>query len=96
MGSPAREQSARVVGLIRPVRWRLAVQAGRRFLAEWYSFAAFLAGWALVTWFVVALTSPVVWRLSGGLLLLSVPGWRHVLAVLIEGPEGVGKAGPNA
>ena len=46
---------------------------------------ALLCGWALLTWGIVLLTTPKVWPISGGLLLLSVCGWRLLWTVFSHG-----------
>lgn len=46
---------------------------------------AALAGWALLTWAVAALVSAWAWPISGGLLLLSLTGWRLIAVVVWEG-----------
>lgn len=63
--------------------------------AEIATALAFLAGWALITHGLASLTSPIVWTFSGGLLCLSLGGWRLLRIVVVEGmyaltrkPEG--------
>ena len=50
---------------------------------------AILGGWALLTWGVVLFTTPKVWPLSGGLLLLSCAGWRMLWTVASYGLYGL-------
>lgn len=56
-----------------------------RFRAELLTAAAVLAGWGLVTWGAAALTSWQAWPLSGGLLLLSLAGWRLLFTIARDG-----------
>lgn len=44
-----------------------------------------LLGWALITWGVARLIVWEVWLLSGGLLLLSLSGWKHMRIVFGAG-----------
>lgn len=53
--------------------------------AEWLTAAAFLAGWGLVTAFVAALTAPLAWLLSLGLLAFSLGGWRLAWTIATRG-----------
>jgi len=62
----------RVVGLTF-VRWWLAFVA---WLPEILTALAFVGGWTVLTAGIVALTAPVAWFFSGGLLLISLGGWR--------------------
>jgi protein-S-isoprenylcysteine O-methyltransferase Ste14 len=54
-------------------------------LPEILTTAALLGGWLLLTLGVVALTSPVAWLFSGGLLLLSLGGWKLAWALVTNG-----------
>ena len=47
-----------------------------RVRAEILAALAMLGGWALLTYGIAILTTPKVWPLSGGLLLLAAGGWR--------------------
>lgn len=53
--------------------------------AEILLSAAMLGGWALVTLGIAQLTTPKVWPLSGGLLLLSAGGWRMLATIAMHG-----------
>lgn len=66
-------------------RVRLLAAAAWAVRAELLTSAALLAGWALLTWGVALLTSPKVWPLSAGLLLLSLCGWRFLGAIAWAG-----------
>jgi hypothetical protein len=68
------EFSSKLYRVGRAVRAQLAVVWALR--AELLVAACFLAGWALVTVGIAAYTSPRVWPLSLGLLLLSLCGWK--------------------
>ncbi|HEX6940900.1 MAG TPA: hypothetical protein VF158_15895 [Longimicrobiales bacterium] len=78
-------------------RIRLAVRAARRTVAaaarrawhgavrlraELLTSAAFVAGWAFLTWGVAELLVWQVWPLSAGLFFLGLGGWR-LLATLV-------------
>ena len=52
---------------------------------ELLTAAAALLGWALLTWAGAQLWSPLAWAISGGLLLLSLAGWRLLAVVVWEG-----------
>lgn len=68
-----------LLGLLRlVVRLRVA-------LPEILTTAALLGGWILITVAVVALTSPLAWLFSGGLLLLSLAGWKLLWALMMNG-----------
>lgn len=63
-------------------------RAGRavwRAVPEILTAGAFLGGWLLVTAGVVRLTSPVAWVFSGGLLLLSLGGWKLLWVLVRDG-----------
>ena len=57
----------------------------RAVLAEILVAIAFLGGWTLLTWGVARLTSQDAWIFSGGLLLLSLVGWRLMLTIAVAG-----------
>lgn len=57
---------------------RAAVELLRRWAAEILQLVAIVVGWLLVTRGVVALSTPKVWPISIGLLLLSVAGWGYL------------------
>jgi hypothetical protein len=46
---------------------------------------AILGGWGLLTWGLALLTTPKVYPISGGLLLLSCAGWRMLWAIASDG-----------
>jgi hypothetical protein len=71
----------RVVGL-GLVRILLALRAA---LPELLTAGAFIAGWSLITAGIVALTSPLAWLFSGGLLALSLGGWKLLWALATNG-----------
>ena len=54
---------------------------------------AFLGGWALLTLGVVALTSPLAWLFSGGLLAISLGGWKLFYVFVRDGLYVLTKAG---
>lgn len=54
-------------------------------LPETLTALAFVAGWTLVTMGVVALTSSLAWLFSGGLLLISLGGWRLFYIFIRDG-----------
>jgi hypothetical protein len=56
-----------------------------RVRAEIATALAFLAGWTLITRGVAAVTSPLAWTFSAGLLCLSLGGWRLLRVVVVEG-----------
>ena len=56
-----------------------------RIRAELSLSIALLAGWFLLTWGIVLLTTPKVWPLSAGVLLLSLCGWRLLWTVCSQG-----------
>jgi hypothetical protein len=62
-------------------RWK-AIVAIR---AELLTAAAFLAGWVLITWAIALYTSPRIWLVSGGLLLISLGGWEFLLTIMRKG-----------
>lgn len=54
-------------------------------LPEILTTAALLGGWLLLTLGVVALTSPLAWLFSGGLLLISLAGWKLLWRLATDG-----------
>lgn len=44
-----------------------------------------LSGWGLVAWGVALLTTPKVWPLFAGVLLLSCAGWRLLWSIATHG-----------
>lgn len=57
----------------------------RRYAGEILVSLGALAGWGLLTWGAVDLTAPVAWKLSAGLLLLSLCGWRFLGVLASQG-----------
>lgn len=53
--------------------------------AELLTAAAFLVGWALVTWAVALYLGPIIWLISAGLLLISLGGWELLVLILRKG-----------
>lgn len=53
--------------------------------AELAATAALLGGWASLTAGVAALTTPHVWPISIGLLLLSLCGWKFLATLVTHG-----------
>lgn len=53
--------------------------------AELAASLALLGGWALVTLGIAALTSPLAWAFSGGVLLLSGFGWKLLYTIARDG-----------
>jgi hypothetical protein len=51
-------------------KWLLGI------LPEGLTALAFVGGWTLITAGVVALSSPLAWLFSGGLLAISLGGWK--------------------
>lgn len=79
MASALRRRKPQVAGGIRP-------SPLRRFRAEWLTAVALFAGWAALTAAVaVFLTPSVVWTVSGGLLAISLGGWRLLFVVAWHG-----------
>ena len=56
-----------------------------RFAGELLVAVAILGGWALLTWGIARLVVPEVWPISGGLLLLSLAGWKFCWTLVREG-----------
>lgn len=56
-----------------------------RVLPELLTAGALLGGWLLLTAGLVALTSPLAWWFSGGLLLLSLAGWKLLWTLATTG-----------
>ncbi len=56
-----------------------------RIRAEILLSLALLTGWAALTWGIALLTTPKVWPLSVGVLLLSLCGWRLLWTVFSHG-----------
>lgn len=54
-------------------------------MPELLTAAVFVAGWALLTAGVVALTSPIAWLFGAGLLLISLGGWRLLITLVVHG-----------
>jgi hypothetical protein len=54
-------------------------------LPEILTAMAFLGGWLLLTYGVARLLSDIVWPLSGGLLLLSLGGWKLLWKLSTDG-----------
>ena len=66
-------------------RFRNAFRAALSVTAEILVAFALLGGWALLTWGIARLTSNDAWIFSGGLLLLSLTGWRLIAKVFSAG-----------
>jgi hypothetical protein len=64
-------------------------------LPEILTTAALLGGWALITAAIAALTSPLAWLFSGGLLLISLGGWKLLWALASNGLYTLIKAKPT-
>jgi hypothetical protein len=73
---------------------RLLVQV-RVALPELLTTAALLGGWTLITAAIAALTSPLAWLFSGGLLLISLGGWKLLWALASNGLYTLIKAKPT-
>lgn len=65
--------------------WLGVAQAVRRTRAEILLSVALLGGWALVTYGIAALSTPLAWPISGGFLLLSLCGWRFLGTLFLRG-----------
>jgi len=61
------------------------IRSAVRNRAELATAAAFLLGWALVTWAIVLFTTPVVWLISLGVLLISLGGWELLYLIVRKG-----------
>jgi hypothetical protein len=61
------------------------IRSAVRNRAELATAAAFLLGWAVVTWAIVLFTRPVVWLVSLGVLLISLGGWELLYLVVRKG-----------
>lgn len=57
---------------------------------------AILGGWLFMTLGVALLTTPKVWALSFGLLLLSLAGWRLCWTIAREGLYRLTREPPHA
>jgi hypothetical protein len=53
--------------------------------AELLTACGLVGGWALITAGIVALTSPLAWLFSGGLLLVSACGWELLYTIARRG-----------
>lgn len=62
-------------------RWGVVVSVR----AELAVTAAVIGGWLLLTYGVASLTAPIAWAFSGGLLLLSLCGWRFLWRLVRDG-----------
>lgn len=67
----------------------------RAFVAEWYSAALAAGGWACLTAGIAALTSPLAWLFSAGLLLLLLVGLRPLGVVFVEGLDSLSGRKPK-
>ncbi len=61
------------------------MRALRKYLGEGAVVVALVSGWALLTWGLDELLGPVVWKVSGGVFLLSLCGWRLLLRIFGDG-----------
>lgn len=68
----------------------------RRLRDEIISGLVLFAGWALLTWGVASLLVWQVWPISGGLLLISVFGWKMLYIVAREGLYALTRGVPDA
>lgn len=66
-------------------RLRDVVSAVWRIRSELLVAIALLAGWSLITYGVAALTAPIAWAFSSGLLLMLLCGWRLLWRVFSDG-----------
>lgn len=67
---------------------RLSRGLGRFVAATWHELlvaSAALAGWALLTDAVAGFVGPVAWKVSGGLLALSLCGWKLLGIIAWDG-----------
>lgn len=63
--------------------------------AEVGAAAALLAGWALITWAIAELApARIVWRVSAGLFLLSLFGFRLFLIIARDGLYALTRSKP--
>lgn len=62
--------------------------------AEILTGSAMLAGWALVTLGVATFAGPVTWAFSGGLLLLSLSGWKLLWQLVAHGLYALTREAP--
>jgi len=65
------------------------------FISEWYSAALAAGGWACLTAGIAALTSPLAWLFSAGLLLLLLVGLRPLGVVFLEGLDSLSARKPK-
>lgn len=75
--------------------WLAVVVAGaraRKRAAELLTAVAVLAGWAFLTSAVAALTSPLAWRFSIGVLCLSLAGWKFIYQLASSGLYALSRA----
>jgi hypothetical protein len=72
-----------------PIRWPKSIGTAARFLgssiAELLQALAIVSGWLLVTRGIVELTTPKLWPISIGLLLLSIAGWGFLASLFWNG-----------
>jgi hypothetical protein len=71
--------SSNVAGIVRPI------------LAETLWTAGFFAGWALMSWGFSLIWGWKVWPFAGGLLLLSMCGWRVLFLMARDGLYALSK-----
>lgn len=62
-----------------------AARGVARAFPEILTAGALLGGWSLVTLGIALLTSPLAWLFSGGLLLLSLSGWKLLYVLARDG-----------
>lgn len=64
-------------------------RAVRRFVSEHWpellTSAGALAGWTLLTWAAADMVGGIAWKVSGGILLLSLTGWRLLGMIAASG-----------
>lgn len=80
---------AEVVGRALRRLWHGAV----RLRAELLTSAAFICGWALLTWGIAELLVWQVWPLSGGLFFLGLGGWRLLATLVWRGLYALSRGG---
>ena len=64
-----------------------------RLWPEVFQAMGILAGWSLLTWGIAALLVWQVWPISGGILVLSVAGWKHMRTLFGEGLYALSRKG---
>ncbi|PRX19222.1 hypothetical protein BX659_1393 [Orenia metallireducens] len=57
----------------------------KKYIKEIWLCLAWISGWIFVTWSLVDLFGNWIWKLSGGLLLLGLVGYRFIFKIVLDG-----------